>query len=34
MEELPSKLKQRLAEKIHDKMFRNINFFQGKDHTF
>jgi hypothetical protein len=34
MEELPSKLKQKLAERIHEKLFKNINFFQGKDHTF
>ena len=34
MGELPTKLRQKLADKIHDKMFKNIKFFKGKDHTF
>jgi hypothetical protein len=34
MEELPSKLRQQLAEKIHKKLYNEIIFFKGKDHTF
>lgn len=34
MDDLPTKLKIELAMAIHSKMYANIKFLQGRDHTF